>query len=922
MRRAVLRARISLPFSRLVMTLFVVGLVGTAAALFWITYLGSVSIAEHEIARSAKSRATLARMAFTQHLDQLESQIRAVSTSPDLHTALQAGDKVAAKKALEQAAAGMTSAVLDILLIDRPGEYGWVNGSLGLIDLTNQLPETVRTALPPDIWFIHTNHATDPVQVTAALAVAVLEPETNRVLGKVFGGTTITDSFSLSGELSRTLQAGNLALYHQEHAVAGLGDLTREKLPASLLNLENMSGYVLQGNNLYVASPLMRGIDGHWLSVVTKQPVDTLQKVEDTYSRLFTPFLLYTAALAIGAAFLINRVTGASLGRLLDYATNLRQDRAVLPPSPGLITEFNKLARMLQAAFEAVRARDAQFREMIDGSMHGVLVHTDHRILYVNDALLKMLGHEPGDSQALTGKTFLDLYAPEERSRLRSYYEAEQGNDAPHAYEIKGLRKDGRTIWFEQHVRVTEWHGETARYATITDISERKRQEELATKNANFDLLTGLPNRRLLIDRLHQTLNRDRHQGKLTALMILDLDRFKTVNETYGPKVGDQIITTMAARLTALLGPETTVARMGGDEFAIILSDPEDRWQIDHVAREILAEIEKPVELENNVRVVMAGSLGITLSPGDGEDDEALLLQADTSMYQAKAESGSSYRFFATRMNDQTARSGRIEVSLREAIQNGELHLNYQPIVDYPNGKVVSCEALARWTHPSLGSVAPDEFIKVAEESGLIIPLGEWVLQEACSFFQSCRNQGLDIGSISVNISPRQCRDRDFVERLSGILDKTAMEPSRLQLEITESVMFDDQRVNPVEILEAINALGVRISLDDFGTGYSSLSYLKRLPIDTLKIDRSFILGLEPDSDGLALVKAIVSMAESLGIEVVCEGAETQEQCDLISEIGCSLIQGFVLAHPMNKVAMQEFLGNPDIIPQNIVKAV
>ncbi len=904
------------------MALFVAGLVGTAAALFWITYLGSVSIAEYEIARSARSKATLARLAFTQHLDQLESQIRAVSSAPDLRAALVAGDKLEAKRALEHASEGMTSAVLDILLIDRPDEKGWVNGSLGLINIGDQLPETIRTASPPDIWIVHSNHDTYPIEVTAALSVVVLEPETGRVLGRVFGGMTITDSFSLSGALAKTLQVENLALYHDDAVVSGLGDLTREILPPDLLNTPNETGYTLRDDSLFVTSPLIQGLDGHWLNVVTKQPVDTLQKVEETYSRLFTPFLIYTAALSIGAAFLVNRITSTGLGRLVAYATSLRQDKVVSSPPPGLIVEFNKLARMFQAAFEAVRNREAQFREMIDGSMHGVLVHTDQQIVYVNDALLKMLGHDTRAAQTLIGTSPQKLYAPEERARLRSYYNAGPGSSAPRVYEIKGLRKDGQTIWLEQHVRETDWHGMTARYATITDISERKRQEELATRNANFDLLTGLPNRRLLMDRLHQAVQRNRHTGGTTALMILDLDRFKTVNETYGPTLGDRIIKTVADRLTGVLGPDHTVARLGGDEFAILIADPEDRWQIDQTVRRILAEIERPIELGQNIRVVMAGSLGITVSPDDGENDETLLLQADTSMYQAKAESGSSYRFFATRMNDQAARAGQIEASLRDAIANGELHVNYQPIIDYPSGRVVSCEALARWTHPRLGAVSPDEFIKVAEDSGLIIPLGEWVLREACTFFQTCNRSGLELAGISVNISPRQCRDRGFVGKLAEILAETGMDPSRLQLEITESVMFDDQRVNPVEILEAIHALGIKISLDDFGTGYSSLSYLKRLPIDTLKIDRSFILGLEKDPGGLALVKAIVNMAASLGINVICEGAETREQCDLIRQSGCSLIQGFALGRPMNEVALREFLRSPDRGRRNMATAV
>lgn len=905
-----MKASFSIPFGRLVMGLFAFGLIGTAIALFWITYLGSLSIAEHEIARSARSRATLAKLVFTQHLDRLEIQIRSVAADPDIREALVKGDKAVAKKIIERASAGMTSAVLDILLIDRPGEPSWVNGSLGLIDIRHQLPPGIRTAMPPDIWLNYANHDSDPLEVTAALSTPILDPVSGQELGRIYGGTTVTDSYTLPGAVAKTLEVGDLAFYHDGEAVAGLGDLTTEKLPATLTEAFDTINYALEGDHLYIYSPLMLSLDGHMLSTVIKQPIDTLQKVQETYTRLFTPFLLYTAILALGAALLVNRITGASLGRLLVYATSLRQERDVAPPAPGLITEFNALARMFQSAFETARDRDAQFKDMIDGSLHGVLVHANHRILYVNDALLGILGYQSGKPEQLVGSLSLVIYALEERSRLRSYQDLQETDSGQRAYEIKGLRKDGQTVWLEQHVRVTDWGGQRAYYATITDISERKRQEELATKNANFDILTGLPNRRLLMDRLHQSIQRSKHAGELTALMLLDLDRFKTVNDTYGPSAGDHVIKTIATRLTDTLGPDHTVARMGGDEFAIILSNPEDRWQIEDIARRILTSFDAPIDLDNGAQIVMAGSLGITLSPDDGDHDEALLLQADASMFQAKSDSGSTYRFFATRMNEQTARTGQIEISLRQAIDTGALHLNFQPIFDYSRRRIVSCETLARWTDPALGVVSPDEFIKVAEQCGLIIPLGEWVLREACMFFQSCNREGRKLDAISVNVSPRQCRDSDFIGRLEAILRDTDMDPRDLQLEITESVMFDDQSVNPAQILEAVSALGVRLALDDFGTGFSSLSYLKRLPIHGLKVDRSFIMGLERDLDGQAMVQAIISMAASLSIDVICEGAETREQCDLIHAMGCTLIQGYSLARPMPGIEFLNHLGN------------
>ncbi len=294
------------------------------------------------------------------------------------------------------------------------------------------------------------------------------------------------------------------------------------------------------------------------------------------------------------------------------------------------------------------------------------------------------------------------------------------------------------------------------------------------------------------MDRLRQAIQRGKAYGRPDGA---DDPRPRPVQDrqrNLWSQGGDKVIETVAARLTRTLGPDQTVARMGGDEFAIILSNPEDRWQIEQTARDILKAIGDPIKLEDGNEAVLAGSLGITVCPHDGTHEEALLMQADTSMLQAKADSGASYRFFATRMNEQAARASQIEICLRQAIEKGELHLNFQPIVDYEKNRVVSCETLARWTDPKLAFVPPTEFIKVAEDCGLIVPLGEQVLREACEFFQSCNRNGLQLDGISVNISPRQCRDADFLPRLREILDETGMDPARLQLEVTESVMFDD----------------------------------------------------------------------------------------------------------------------------------
>ncbi|MEP5621212.1 MAG: PAS domain S-box protein, partial [Hyphomicrobiales bacterium] len=525
-----MQGRLSIPFSRLVTAMFVLGLIGTAVALFWITYLGSLSIAEHEISRTAKSDAALARLAFVQHYDQLESQIRTIAANPDIISALETEDREAVRKIAEQATMGLNSAALDILVIDRPDQPSWVNASLGLVDISSQLPAKTRTAMPPDIWIPYADPVSDELLVTLAIAIPILDRSTGETLGRLIGGTSISDSYFLPGALAHALRIEDLNIYYDGNVTAGVGELATEAVQATLSETPNEVHYHLQGDQLYVYTPLMPGRKGHQLSTVIMRPVDTRQNVAATYSNLFTPFLMYTVLLAASVAVLFNRIAGASLKRLLRYTKSLRHDTAISIPSSGPIREFNQLAAMFQAAFESVRNREEQFRELIDGSMHGVIIHVNHRILYANEALLEMFGYPPGQFEDLIGATTFSVYAPEEHDRLRSYYNLGESGGAPRVYEIKGVRKDGQIIWLEQHIRIIEWRGEHAYYATITDISERKRQEELATKNAYFDILTELPNRRLLIDRLNQTIRHTRQYDETSALMILDLDRFKKVN--------------------------------------------------------------------------------------------------------------------------------------------------------------------------------------------------------------------------------------------------------------------------------------------------------------------------------------------------------------------------------------------------------
>ncbi|MEM9631444.1 MAG: EAL domain-containing protein [Pseudomonadota bacterium] len=898
-------------YSRIVLGLFFVGLMVTAVALFGITYLGSLALAELEIERQAQRDEALAGLVFETHLEQLENQLRTASVDQDLIDAVKEYDGREATRLLEGLGQNSTGPQPDVLILDHEHQLGWLNASLALVDVAAVLPGRQLRTMPPDVWRIYDTPHTKPVTLIAVISIPIIDPDNGRVIAKLVGGSVLNDSFTLLDSLAGILGVDSVAIVHEDENIASIGDISNEKNFATAQGVLADRDHHLEDARLYTKSVLYADESHHPIYVYAEEPSDIINNIQSTYGEFFVPFLLYVALASLAAALVLNLFTAPALSALVRYATARRNRGNIEEYQAGRIAEYNQLGSLFQEAFESVHNTNAQFRELIDGSLQGVIVHKNGTIVYANRALLEMLRYPADHPEELVGETIWSIYAPFERERVRNYHKLRsEGEVAPTVYEIQGLTKAGDYVWLEQHVRVTDWDDSPAIYVTLLDISERKEQEKLIELQSNYDLLTNLPNRNLFADRLKQAIAQAKRSGSMAALMMVDMDRFKAINDTFGHGFGDEILKVLGTRIEAVAEWNQTVSRLGGDEFAIILPDCEDEWEIEHKAQAVLDAVSKKIDIEDGKDFFLTASIGITVYPYDGKGPDGLMRQADAAMYQSKADGGNRFRFFSRQMNERTARTLQIESALRKALELGELDVHYQPIIDYGSGTISGCEALARWHDRELGTISPAEFIPIAEDSGLIVSLGKQVLQKACEFHASCIARGLDIGSIGVNISPRQCREDGFVNSIKSILEDCGMDPVNLRLEMTESVMFDDSRINPVALLNAIKSLGVKISLDDFGTGYSSLSYLKRLPIDILKIDRSFIMDLESDPDDHALVEAIISMAGKLDIEVVCEGAETREQCEILAELGCRLIQGFYLGKPMPAQDFYEFLAH------------
>jgi diguanylate cyclase (GGDEF)-like protein/PAS domain S-box-containing protein len=472
--------------------------------------------------------------------------------------------------------------------------------------------------------------------------------------------------------------------------------------------------------------------------------------------------------------------------------------------------------------------------------------------------------------------------------------------------EIRNRRKGGESYPERLSISaVTDYKGDVSHYISVFyDISDIKRGEEQLQHQAYHDALTGLPNRLLFLDRLETALVRARRNNTKVAVLFLDMDNFKTINDSLGHNIGDRLLQEVAEILVETLREEDTVARFGGDEFVILVPATESEWNVCEIAKRILAAFSSPLHLEET-ELYASFSIGISLFPGDGTDPQSLIKNADLAMYQAKAQGKNTCHLYTESMNTAVSRRLELENNLRRAMEREEFEVFYQPKVDIASGAISGCEALIRWRKNG-NLVSPEEFIPLAEDTGLIVPIGEWVLRNACRAAQSWREKGYPL-AVAVNLSPRQFHQEGLIPMILGVLEGTGLPASLLELEVTEGIVMD----NVEEAIHTLNLLrekGIRFAIDDFGTGYSSLQYLRQLPLDTLKIDRAFIKDLPENKEDVAITTATISMAHSLGLTVVAEGVETEAQLDFLRQYACEQIQGYLFSKPVPEKDFFRFL--------------
>jgi diguanylate cyclase (GGDEF)-like protein len=559
---------------------------------------------------------------------------------------------------------------------------------------------------------------------------------------------------------------------------------------------------------------------------------------------------------------------------------------------------------------DEARARagiEENLRIVFEQAIEGIVTLSDQgRVLSANPAAARIWGRTPAD---LLGQSLGQLL---ERGA--------DGGPAPPAlsgqrFEATAVCDGANTCDLEVTVNDTAVGGDVRHIVLLRDITERKQQEARMLKMAHYDSLTGLPNRTLFRCRLQLAMARARDTGRELALMFLDLDRFKLINDTLGHEVGDRLLQQVAERLSAclrgndllLLGTASAdLYRLGGDEFTVLVENLPDPEAAGRVARRIQQALAQPIVIEGHALYASA-SIGVTLYPNDLNDLDGLVRQADLAMYRSKEVERGSVHFFEPTLGTSVTVRHELEGSLRQAWQRQEFTLHYQPKAELATGCVTGVEALLRWHRPGLAPVGPDVFVPILEDLGLIVPVGEWVLREACQQVLAWQRAGVQPIKLAVNLSPRQFRQPDLAGRVAAVLAETGFPARQLELELTESMLVD----NSEETMQAIShlaAMGVRLAIDDFGTGHSSLSYLKNFNVHTLKIDRAFVRDTPGDFADCAIVKAVIALARGLGLRVVAEGVETTEQLDFLRDQGCEEMQGYLLSPPQPPQAMAKWL--------------
>jgi|SRR5579863_60900 len=693
------------------------------------------------------------------------------------------------------------------------------------------------------------------------------------------------------------------ALSIKPHSPQSEADSAQDSARMLKTLLANVDGMVYR--RLVDADWTIEFVSSGCVRVTGHRPDDLLQSKNIAYGELIVPDdrmwvrEAIQCAIEDGRSFdLEYRIVHADGNQrwVWERGTGVVDEHGVPIALEGLIQDITKR----KSAEHALREAEQRYHGLFENAIEGIFrTSIDGQFLDANPALAHIYGFDsPEDLMAWVRDIGSQLYV--EKHRREEFMQIVKARGSVTGFESQVYRKNGDVIWISENARaVVAEDGRTIGYeGTVEDVTERRLYQVRIEHQANYDTLTGLANRSLLQDRLQQALLTSASSGRRIAVAFVDLDRFKFINDSLGHHLGDELLKSVAGRLRSCVRDCDTVARLGGDEFVLLINGHGGPDSVRQLMGQMLGTISQPWIIEQGEFLVSC-SIGVALHPEDGEDAATLLKHADSAMYRAKDSGRNNFQFFTHELNALMTERLELETHLRRALERKQFVLRYQPRVNLATGQIVGAEALLRWRIPQRGTIGPRRFIALAEETGLIVPIGKWVLESACAQNKAWQDAGLPPIVVSVNVSPRQFRQENLAQTVAEALQSSGLDPHFLELELTESMVMHDAP-QLVAMLDELKQLGVQIAVDDFGTGYSSLSYLKRFPVDRLKVDRSFVEHMTTEADDATIVRAIIALGHNLGLKVVAEGVETAKQTRALRAYQCDEAQGFLFSRPVS----------------------
>jgi len=662
-------------------------------------------------------------------------------------------------------------------------------------------------------------------------------------------------------------------------------------LAEDIISNINVGIYIVQNRKFVYVSPLFEKLSGYsYADLAGTNPLDYLHPDDREMIRKKAIKLLKGKS-STPYEYRFTRKNGEEF-LVLEMITSItyQGDRAALVSFMD-ITERKQME-------EALRQSEEKYRTILENMQEGYFeVDLDGNITFCNNSMCRFLGYSQEEMIGINNRQLTDKKNAEKL--FRAFNEVYQTGEPTKEFDWQIIRKDGTKRFIEASISLRkDSTGKSIGFQGITrDVTERKRNEEKILYMATHDTLTGLPNRLMFSQLINHAIQTAQRYQREFAVLFIDLDRFKAVNDIMGHEAGDQMLQEIATRLKQALRAVDVAARFGGDEFVIFIEEVSDPSHVAIVAQKILTNIIKPITIMGREYRITA-SIGICMFPKDAEDEQSLMKNADIAMYLAKEEGKNNYQFYSENIKSKSLGRLSIETNLRWALERNELSLHYQAKVDFKTNMITGVEALLRWQNPYLGSVTPIQFIPVAEETGLILSIGRWVIRKVCEQNMAWQRQGLPGVCIAVNLSPQQLDDDHLIDDIRTALEDSGMAPNLLELEITEGMVMHNP-AHTIGVLAKIKNLGVRLAIDDFGTGYSSLAQIKRFPIDTIKVDRSFVHSVVQDADGKAIIRAMIALSKTLSLTIVAEGVESEDQMNFLKEHACDEMQGYYFSKPI-----------------------